>query len=57
MVPESISLPEGERAQSVTFSGDWIAVVTVDGAGLERIRVLDRVTGAERAVVPFEVSD
>ena len=35
----------------MTFGSDWLAVVTVDGAGRERIRVLDRATGAERATI------
>ena len=43
-----IRLPAGERARAVTFGSDWLAVVTVDGEGRERIRVLDRATGAER---------
>jgi hypothetical protein len=34
----------------VTLGDGWIAVVTADAAGHERIRVLDRATGAERAV-------
>ena len=48
-LPPEIRLPAGERASAVTFGRDWLAVVTVDGEGRERIRVLDRATGAERA--------
>jgi hypothetical protein len=53
-LPEAISLPAGERAEAVTMGRDWIAVVTADEAGTERIRVLDRATGAERAVTRIE---
>ena len=49
-LPESLSLPAGERAEAVTLGATWIAVVTVDGEGRERIRVLDKATGAPRAV-------
>jgi hypothetical protein len=49
-LPEAVSLPPGERAGAVTLGRDWIAVVTTDADGTERIRVLDRTTGAERAV-------
>ena len=49
-LPAAITLPTGERAGAVTFGGDWLAVVTVDGAGRERIRVLDRSTGRERGM-------
>jgi hypothetical protein len=47
-LPAAVRLPEGESAQAVTFGGGWVAVVTIDGAGRERIRVLDGRTGAER---------
>lgn len=49
-LPPEIALPAGERAGAVTLGGDWIAVVTTDPEGRERIRVLDRATGSERAV-------
>ena len=45
-------LPPGERAEAVTFGSGWLAVVTVDGAGQERIRVLDRATGARAGSRP-----
>ena len=48
--PPEIALPPGESARAVTLGEGWIAVVTVDAAGRERIRVLDRATGAERAL-------
>ena len=53
-LPEAIRLPPGESARAVTLGSDWIAVVTVDGDGQERIRVLDRATGADRASLLIE---
>jgi hypothetical protein len=50
-LPEAIVLPAGESARAVTLGSDWVAVVTVDGAGKERIRVLDRTSGVSRGVV------
>lgn len=49
-LPPEVRLPAGESARAVTFGDGWLAVVTVDGEGRERIRVLDRATGAPRAV-------
>ena len=49
-LPPEVALPAGESARAVTLGDGWLAVVTVDAAGRERIRVLDRATGAERAV-------
>jgi hypothetical protein len=53
-LPEMVTVPEGERVEAVTMGRDWIALVTRDGAGLERIRLLDRSTGVERASIPVE---
>ena len=53
-LPEAIRLPPGESARAVTLGSDWIAVVTEDGDGQERIRVLDRTTGADRASLLIE---
>jgi hypothetical protein len=50
-LPEAVALPAGETARAVTFGTGWIAVVTVDAAGVERIRVLDAASGAERGAV------
>lgn len=50
-LPSTVALPAGERARAVTFGAGWIAVVTEDDAGRERIRVLDAATGAARALV------
>lgn len=49
-LPASVALPAGETAEALTLGDDWIAVVTRDAQGTERIRVLDRATGAARAV-------
>ncbi len=50
-LPPEIRLPAGETAGAVTLGGDWLAVVTTDAAGRQRIRVLDRATGASRGTV------
>ena len=50
-LPTAIALPAGERAGAVTLGSDWLAVVTVDAAGQERIRVFDRASGAGRGMV------
>lgn len=47
-LPEAITLPPGETARAVTYGEGWIALVTVDAGGQERIRVLDAATGAPR---------
>ena len=38
-LPPDIALPGSETAQAVTFGNGWIAVVTIDQEGQERIRV------------------
>ena len=53
VLPDALALPAGETAQAVTLGTGWVAVVTRDAAGLERIRVFDAATGAERAAVPI----
>jgi len=50
-LPAAIALPAGESARAVTLGTGWVAVVTVDAAGVERIRVADAATGAELAAV------
>jgi hypothetical protein len=47
-LPESVTLPSGETARAVTLGGDWVALVTEDSAGRERVRLFDRVSGAPR---------
>lgn len=49
-LPASVALPAGETAEALTLGSDWLAVVTRDRQGTERIRLLDRATGAERSV-------
>lgn len=56
-LPETLRLPEGESARAVTLGSDWLAVVTVDAAGRERIRVLDRATGATRGTAEIAPPD
>jgi hypothetical protein len=53
-LPDEIRLPAGEHARAVTLGSDWLAVVTVDGEGRERIRVLDRESGAERGLTEIK---
>lgn len=50
-LPSEVILPMGETARAVTFGTGWIAVVTVDSAGAERIRVLEAKTGADRGTL------
>jgi Family of unknown function (DUF6476) len=52
-LPENVELPAGESAQAVTMGSDWVALVTRDEAGQERIRVFDRVSGDPRGAVPI----
>jgi len=37
-VPPFTSLPGNETAQAVTYGANWIAIVTIDSEGNERIR-------------------
>lgn len=48
-LPAEIALPEGETAGAVTLGAGWVALVTIDTDGTERIRVFDRETGEPRA--------
>lgn len=50
-LPDAVQVPDGESVQAVTLGREWIALVTRDADGLERIRVLDRTTGRERALI------
>jgi Family of unknown function (DUF6476) len=50
-LPPEVRLPAGETAGAVTLGDGWLAVVTTDGTGQQRIRVLDRTTGASRGAV------
>ncbi|MCB1352631.1 MAG: hypothetical protein KDK03_07840 [Rhodobacteraceae bacterium] len=56
-LPEKVTLPAGETAGAVTLGGDWIAVVTTDGSGQQRIRVLDRESGAPRGEMEITPQD
>ena len=46
-MPQTITLPDGARAQAVTAGSDWYAVVTTDN----RILIFDRLTGRLRQEV------
>ncbi len=50
VLPAGVQVPAGETARALTLGSDWVAVVTVDPEGAERIRVLDQASGAERSV-------
>ncbi len=50
-LPAAIALPAGETTRAVTMGTGWVAIVTIDAAGAERIRVLDAATGAGLADV------
>jgi hypothetical protein len=49
-LPDSIALPEGARAEAVTFGDDWLAVVTGD----DRILIYDRASGELRQSIAIE---
>ena len=49
-LPETVALPAGEEATAMTRGEGWVAVVTIDARGAERIRVIDAATGAPRGV-------
>ncbi len=49
-IPETIELPAGETAQAITQGRDWIAIVTLDAEGQERIHILN-LDGTPRQVV------
>lgn len=49
-LPATVALPAGEEAIAMTRGEGWVAVVTVDPRGAERIRVIDVETGAPRGV-------
>ncbi len=49
-LPDRISIPAGETAQAFTQGRDWVAVVTIDETGVERIRIL-ALDGSPRQVI------
>ena len=49
-LPETIDLPAEETAQAITQGRSWIAVVTIDADGQERIHILN-LDGTPRQVV------
>ncbi len=56
-LPDSVELPEGERPRAATLGSGWVAVVTADAEGRERIRVFDARTGADRGVTEIAPGD
>lgn len=50
VLPAEISLPAGEKAQAFTKGRNWLAVVTVDESGQERIHILN-IDGTSRQIV------
>ncbi len=52
-LPPFTSLPESETAQAVTYGAEWIAIVTVDEDGNERIRTYG-LDGMPRQTIDIE---
>jgi len=52
-LPAFTSLPGSEAAQAVTYGKDWIAIVTVDEDGNERIRTYG-LDGLPRQTIDIE---
>ncbi len=52
-VPEGLVVPEGEAVQAFTRGSEWLALVTRDDSGVERIRIYGP-DGAARQVVEIE---
>ena len=52
-LPPFTSLPASEVAQAVTYGADWIAIVTIDEDGNERIRTYG-LDGMPRQTIAIE---
>ncbi len=52
-LPPFTSLPGSETAQAVTYGKDWIAIVTIDENGFERIRTYG-LDGTARQTIDIE---
>lgn len=52
-LPDSITLPDGAKAETFTIGGDWYAVVTGD----DKILIFDRNTGKLRQTVTIKQAD
>ncbi|MFT7596409.1 MAG: hypothetical protein ACI8R4_003744 [Paracoccaceae bacterium] len=50
VLPDSITLPDGTKAQAFTMGKGWYAVVTGD----DKILIFDRTTGALRQTITLE---
>ncbi|MBL1436438.1 MAG: hypothetical protein COB08_009595 [Rhodobacteraceae bacterium] len=55
-LPSFTSLPASETAQAVTYGKDWIAIVTIDDDGFERIRTYG-LDGTSRQIIDIEHSE
>jgi hypothetical protein len=54
VVPETITLPDGVRAEAFTMTPGWYAVVTEGGS---RLLIFDRATGRLRQTVEIAPSE
>jgi len=52
-LPPLAALPTSETAQAVTYGSDWIAIVTIDEEGNERIRTFGS-DGTPRQTIDIE---
>ena len=52
-LPPFTSLPGNETAQAVTYGNNWIAIVTIDPDGIERIRTYG-LDGLPRQTIEIE---
>lgn len=50
VLPDSISLPDGTKAEAFTIGKDWYAVVTDDN----KILIFDRASGTLRQTIAIE---
>ena len=51
VVPETISLPDGTKAEAFTMTSDWYGVVTDEG---RRLLIFDRASGQLRQTVDIQ---
>ena len=51
VVPDSVTLPDGVKAEAFTMTPDWYAVVTEDG---RQILIFDRASGALKQTVAVD---
>lgn len=57
-LPDNIVLPIGEKAEAITRGNTWYALVSIDSAKTERIRIFDAKSGAElQSVIVTKTTD